>query len=71
MFVSKNESIVNLAHVSLVMINDNKIDFYGEPQNEQADLDDLPLIESYIYKTDIEATKAYEEIKKHISSLQI
>lgn len=71
MFVSKNESIVNLAHVSVIIISGDKIEFYGEPKNEEADLDDLPLIEAYIYNTYEEAKKAYEEIKKHISSLEI
>lgn len=71
MFVSRDESIVNLAHVSVIMLNGDKIEFYGEPKNEEADLDDLPLIESYIYKTEEQATEAYNKIKAFSSTLDI
>lgn len=71
MFVSKDDSIVNLSHVSAIMLNRDKIEFYGEPQNEEADLDDLPLIESYIYKTEEQAIEAYEKIKAFTRTLDI
>jgi len=71
MFVTRGETTVNLANVSLFMVYDKSISFYGH-NNKDSEYDGLPEpIEVFCFKTDEEAEKAYKSINQHINALQL
>lgn len=63
MFVSRQGTIVNLDQVSLIILVEDKIEFYGNTDKPDLDLDQMPLIEGYFYESPEEAQVAFNKIK--------
>lgn len=73
MFVSRQgtRTIVNLDQVSLIMLVDDKIEFYGNSDKPNLVLAEMPFIEGYFYESPEEAQVAFNKIKVLINTFDI